>query len=87
MTQAPDDLPHVPTLQMLPHRIADISKQFVAGPGISGPYRPVFRDRQSTVNGQIGQERAGQADLDEGAAPDGNVPLVIQRGEEQHLCN
>jgi hypothetical protein len=69
------------------HRIVDISKQFVAGPGISGPYCPVFRDRQSTVNGQIGQERAGQADLDEGAAPNGNVPLVVQRGEQQHLCN
>ena len=87
MTQTPDDLPHVPALQMLPHRIAGISKQFVAGPGISGPYCPVFRDRQPAVNGQIGQERAGQADLDEGAAPDRNVPLVIQRGEQQHLCN
>ena len=87
VTQTPDDLPHVPALQMLPHRIVDISKQFVAGPGISGPYCPVFRDLQPAVNGQIGQERAGQADLDEGAAPDGNVPLVIQRGEQQHLCN
>jgi len=87
MTQAPDDLPHVPALQMLPHRIVDISKQSVAGPGISGPYCPVFRDRQPAVNRQIGQERAGQADLDEGAAPDGNAPLVIQRGEQQHLCN
>ena len=87
MTQTPNDLPHVPALQMLPHRIVDITKQFVAGPGISGPYCPVFRDRQPAVNGQIGQERAGQADSDEGAAPDGNVPLVIQRGEQQHLCN
>ena len=87
VAQTPDDLPRVPALQMLPHRVADISKQFVAGPGISGPYCPVFRDRQSAVNGQLGQERAGQADLDEGAAPDGNVPLVVQRGEQQHLCN
>jgi hypothetical protein len=87
MTQTPDDLPHVPALQMLPHRIADISKQFVAGPGISRLDCPAFRDRQPAVNGQIGQERAGQADSDEGAAPDGNVPLVIQRGEQQHLCN
>jgi len=87
MTQTPDDMPHVPALQMLPHGIVDISKQCVAGPGISGPYCPVFRDRQPAVNGQVGQERAGQADLDEGAAPDGNVPLVIQRGEQQHLCD
>ena len=87
VAQAPDDLPRVPALQMLPHRVADISKQFIAGPGISGPHRPVSRDRQPAVNGQLGQERAGQADLDEAAAPDGNVPLVVQRGEQQHLCN
>jgi hypothetical protein len=87
MTEAPDDLPHVPALQMIPHRIVDIGKQFVAGPGVSGLYCPVFRDRQPAVNGQIGQQRAGQADLDEGAAPDGNASLVIQRGEQQHLCN
>ena len=86
VAQTPDDLPRVPALQMLPHRVADIGEQFVAGPGISGPYCPVFRDRQPAVNGQLGQERAGQADLDEGAAPDGNVPLVVQRGEQQHLC-
>ncbi len=87
VAQTPDDLPRVPALQMLPHRVVDISKQFVAGPGISGPHCPVFRDRQPAVNGQLGQERAGQADLDEAAAPDGNVPLVVQRGEQQHLCN
>ena len=37
--------------------------------------------------GEIGPDvltlRAGER----GAAPDGNVPLVIQRGEQQHLCN
>ena len=87
MTQTPDDLPHVPALQMLPHRVVDISKQCVAGPGISGPYCLVSRNRQPAVYGQIGQERAGQADLDQGAAPDGNVPLVVQRGEQQHLGN
>ena len=75
VAQTPDDLPRVPALQMLPHHVADISKQFIAGPGISGPHCPVFRDRQPAVNGQLGQERAGQADLDQGAAPDGNVPL------------
>ena len=87
MIQPPDDVPHVPALQMLAHRIVDVSKQFAAGPGISGPYCPVFRDRQPAVDGQIGQQRAGQANLDEGAAPDGNLALVIQRGEQQHLCN
>ena len=35
--------------------------------------------------GKLGQERTGQADLDEGIAPHGNMSLVVHGHRQQHL--
>ena len=74
--QAADDLLGLPAFQVVAHGVVDVGQQLVARPGISGPYPPVVPDRQLPVDGQLGQERAGQADLDEGVAPGtGTCPL------------
>jgi hypothetical protein len=57
--------------------VVDVGQQFVARPGIPGPYRPVGPDRQLPADGQLGQQRAGQADLDESVAPGGDMSLVV----------
>ena len=75
----------LPALQILSHSVVDVRQQFVAGPGIAGPDRPVFRDRQLPVDGQLSQKRTGQADFNEGVAPHGNMSLVVHGKEQQHL--
>jgi hypothetical protein len=44
---------------------------------VSDPYRRVVGDRQLPADGQLGQECAGQADLDENVAPGGDMSLVV----------
>jgi hypothetical protein len=70
-----DDLLGLPALEMLPHGVVDAGQEFVAGSGRSGPDRPVRRDRQLPAHGQLGHQRAGQANVDEGVAPTGTCPL------------
>ena len=71
--------------QVVAHGVVYVGQQFVGGPGIRGPDRPVVPDRQLPADSQLGQERARQAHLDEGIAPHRNMSLVIHRHQQQHL--
>ena len=75
VAQTPDDLPRVPALQMLPHRVVDISKQLVAGPGISGPDCPVFRDRQPAVMASSAKSAPVKPTWMRAPLPTGTFPL------------
>ena len=83
--ESADDLPGLPAFQVVAHGVVDVGQQLVGGPGICGPDRPVVPDRQLPADGQLGQERARQADLDESVAPGGNMSLVVHRHQQQHL--
>jgi hypothetical protein len=75
--QVGDDLLGLLAFQVVAHGVVGVAQQFVARPGICGAYRAVVGDRQLPVDGQLGQERAGQADLDEGVAPGRDMSLVV----------
>ena len=83
--ESADDLPGLPAFQVVAHGVVDVGQQLVGGPGICGPDRPVVPDRQLPADGQLGQERARQADLDQSVAPGGNMSLIVHRHQQQHL--